>query len=579
MRACHATVLALLISFPAACLGQIGIGGWVQNQSPDGRLVEVNGGIWSPTTHILGWVYDWGDGTRGTGYFPLVHRYAGPDVYTITLTGYDDAGDSESAYFQHEVPVPPPSETVRVVASTEFCGLKCGDSLVVHLTAYDSMGDSLDLDGRPIEFFSPRSDLVDVSVREDGIVIRALPLGDADFGWAWVTAYVEGVEADDPVNIITNKNAGNFAEGAGEYVGVYLPEEFFTLSDIDLQEFIHIVDVAFGIDLWAVDGKNPSQGDRPLFQGISYAPPLYGGSGNPLGLGDYALPDDGVPRFAVVFHEMGHNFSGVNMFFNSMAIPGPLYQETIAEWFVQFDLNTMIEEHAVELSPEALDMLIDIRDEGRAYHLWEYENYVNGGCEFDYYDISASHALVEKVYEYCSAGGWGKLLDFLRLFEADYLPDYSAILAGYGGIGPEENRVAFLMAALSHTFGQDLRGDFLELDFPHDVELYYDLLAYFGWEIGIDDGGDAASAELRARSWPNPAGESAVVEYVLPGPGDVKVTLYDVRGRELATLADGPERGGAHRVEIDTTRLSAGVYLCRVAAGGADVASKLVVAK
>lgn len=579
MRAHHVTAIALLLALPAVCAGQIGLGGWVQSQSPDGRLIEVNGGIWSSTTNILGWIYDWGDGTQETGYFPLVHRYADPDVYTITLTGYDDAGNSESVGFPHEVPVPPPSETVRVVASEEFAGLKCGDSLVVALTAYDAVGDTLDLAGRTIDFYSPRPDLVDVTVREDGIVIKALPLGGSDFGWAWVTAYVEGVEADDPISVITNKNPGDFAEGMGDYIGVYLPEEFFTLADIGLPEFLNIVDLAFDIDLWAVEDRNPSQGDRPVFQGISYAPPLYGASGNPLGLGDYALPTNGVPRFAVVFHEMGHNFSSVHMAFNSLGIPGPFYQETIAEWFVQYDLNTMIDEHSSELTPLALNMLAGIRDDGRAYHLWEYENYVNGGSNFVYDDISASHALVERIYGYCDMWGWDRIRGFLDVFDGTFLSDYSAILASYGGTEPEENRVTFLIAALSHAFGEDLKDDFLGLNFPIDEDLYYDLLGYFDSAIGVPEGSETTGRTLLARSWPNPARSGATVEYVLPGPCSVKVVLYDVRGREVATLEDGLKTDGTHRVEIDTSRLDSGVYLCRVTAGGVDATRKFVVVR
>jgi hypothetical protein len=46
------------------------------------------------------------------------------------------------------------------------------------------------------------------------------------------------------------------------------------------------------------------------------------------------------------------------------------------------------------------------------------------------------------------------------------------------------------------------------------------------------------------------------------------LAVYDVLGREVALLVDGPVGPGEHAVHFDGTTLASGVYLCRLQAGG-----------
>ena len=68
--------------------------------------------------------------------------------------------------------------------------------------------------------------------------------------------------------------------------------------------------------------------------------------------------------------------------------------------------------------------------------------------------------------------------------------------------------------------------------------------------------------------YPNPATDRASVGYRLPRPATVRVTVYDLHGRELAVLAEGPRASGPHTAALDTTRLAAGTYLVRLEAEG-----------
>ncbi|MEP0545587.1 MAG: M36 family metallopeptidase [Rhodothermales bacterium] len=67
---------------------------------------------------------------------------------------------------------------------------------------------------------------------------------------------------------------------------------------------------------------------------------------------------------------------------------------------------------------------------------------------------------------------------------------------------------------------------------------------------------------------PNPAFGDARVGYALTTPGPVRLTVFDVRGRTVAVLADGVRGAGRHAERLDTRTWASGVYLLRLEAGG-----------
>lgn len=71
---------------------------------------------------------------------------------------------------------------------------------------------------------------------------------------------------------------------------------------------------------------------------------------------------------------------------------------------------------------------------------------------------------------------------------------------------------------------------------------------------------------------PNPFGDRTTIEFALPEPTDVTLTVYDMMGRRVATLVDGPARAGTHQIPWaggtrDGQALASGVYLLRLTAG------------
>jgi hypothetical protein len=65
----------------------------------------------------------------------------------------------------------------------------------------------------------------------------------------------------------------------------------------------------------------------------------------------------------------------------------------------------------------------------------------------------------------------------------------------------------------------------------------------------------------------------------LPRTGHVSLRVFDITGREVATLKNEWMGAGAHHVNFDASSLPSGVYICRLAAHNHSQAQKMVLLK
>jgi len=119
------------------------------------------------------------------------------------------------------------------------------------------------------------------------------------------------------------------------------------------------------------------------------------------------------------------------------------------------------------------------------------------------------------------------------------------------------------------------------------ADLVGNIMEYFGKEpTGAPTGAPEGSSYVTrlGGAYPNPFNPLTTVEYALAAPGRVIIRVYNLAGRRVATLVDGPVTAGEHTAVWDGTtdrghRAASGVYLVRMEAGGYCAAAKAVLLK
>lgn len=81
------------------------------------------------------------------------------------------------------------------------------------------------------------------------------------------------------------------------------------------------------------------------------------------------------------------------------------------------------------------------------------------------------------------------------------------------------------------------------------------------------------------QNFPNPFNPATKITYQVPVAGEVSLRVYDLLGREVATLVSGVKPAGAHDVEFDASGLTSGVYFYRMTtrSGFSDVRKMVIV--
>jgi hypothetical protein len=82
-----------------------------------------------------------------------------------------------------------------------------------------------------------------------------------------------------------------------------------------------------------------------------------------------------------------------------------------------------------------------------------------------------------------------------------------------------------------------------------------------------------------AENYPNPFTTTTTLHYELPRAAQVTLQVYDMLGREVATLVDQEQGAGFYDVEFDGSALSPGVYLYRLQIGVSEAAGLMVLMK
>ncbi|MBX2975981.1 MAG: T9SS type A sorting domain-containing protein [Ignavibacteriaceae bacterium] len=82
-----------------------------------------------------------------------------------------------------------------------------------------------------------------------------------------------------------------------------------------------------------------------------------------------------------------------------------------------------------------------------------------------------------------------------------------------------------------------------------------------------------------AQNYPNPFNPTTTIDFQIPSNGFVSLKVYDLLGKEVATLINEVKTSGKHSVEFNASELASGIYLYELRSGSFLSTKKLVLMK
>jgi hypothetical protein len=79
--------------------------------------------------------------------------------------------------------------------------------------------------------------------------------------------------------------------------------------------------------------------------------------------------------------------------------------------------------------------------------------------------------------------------------------------------------------------------------------------------------------------FPNPFNGRTMLHYTLPVSGRVSLKVFDISGREIATLASGNRLAGIHNAVWTAEGVGSGLYFVRLEAGTKTMTQKVMLVK
>ncbi len=98
-------------------------------------------------------------------------------------------------------------------------------------------------------------------------------------------------------------------------------------------------------------------------------------------------------------------------------------------------------------------------------------------------------------------------------------------------------------------------------------------------QLNVQKTSNNAKSYTLAQNYPNPFNPMTTIQYSLANTGNVSLKVYDILGREVATLVNGRQAAGEYTVQFNAANLASGIYFYRLQAGDFVQTKKMMLVK
>lgn len=130
---------------------------------------------------------------------------------------------------------------------------------------------------------------------------------------------------------------------------------------------------------------------------------------------------------------------------------------------------------------------------------------------------------------------------------------------------------------LAYTHGRDLD----EVDDRLDAALLKaEEIGIVGDPVSVDpENGELPATARLEQNYPNPFNPSTTIGFELQEAADTRLSVFDLSGREVATLVNSRLSAGTHSVSFDASGLASGIYVYRLQTGEISLTRRMTLIK
>jgi hypothetical protein len=154
-----------------------------------------------------------------------------------------------------------------------------------------------------------------------------------------------------------------------------------------------------------------------------------------------------------------------------------------------------------------------------------------------------------------------RMLRLLQGFNANWLQRYDPLR---NTAAADTFRATLMTAAVSFGFAKDLRSDFRNLNFPLSDQLYNEL---YHSVTSVEDIRPHLPPHFElSNNFPNPFNPSTTLSFNLPTKSFVVLKIFDALGKEVYTVLNEELSAGTHSRQWNAATMPSGMYLYRLSA-------------
>ena len=105
------------------------------------------------------------------------------------------------------------------------------------------------------------------------------------------------------------------------------------------------------------------------------------------------------------------------------------------------------------------------------------------------------------------------------------------------------------------------------------------LTGYNAVPTGIISGNEIPAKFSLSQNYPNPFNPNTQINYTIALDGQVTLRVFDILGKEVATLVNEKQNPGTYSLNFDGSNLSSGLYYYRLESGDYSDTRKMLLIK